>query len=91
MVKIKKGLEDVETSYTTGVKQGDSLAPILFLLYFQMCIKVLDSRWTTEKPCFLYKMDGVMNERKANEKGGTRMEFFKSMYADDGAFVNTSR
>jgi len=91
MVKIKSGLEDVETSYTTGVKQGDSLAPILFLLYFQMCIEVLDSRWTAEKPSFLYKMDGVMNGRKANEKGGTRMEFFKSMYADDGAFVNTSR
>jgi len=56
-----------------------------------MCIEVLDSRWTAAKPSFLYKMDGVMNGRKANERGGTQMEFFKSMYANDGAFVNTSR
>jgi len=87
MVKIKSGLEDVETSYTTGMKQDDSLAPIFFLLYFQMCIQVLDSRWTAAKPSFLYKMDSVMNRRKAYERGGTQMEFFKSMYA----FVNTSR
>jgi len=87
MVKIKSGLEDVETSYTTGVKQGDSLA----LLYFQMCIEVLDSRGTAAKPSFLYKMDGVMNGRKADERGGPQMEFFKSMYVEDGAFVNTSR
>jgi len=80
MIKIKSGLEDVKTSYTTGVKQDNSLAPILFLLYFQMCIEVLDSRWTAAKPSLLYKMDGVMNGRKANERGGTQTEFFKSMY-----------
>jgi len=56
-----------------------------------MCIEVLDSRWTAAKPSFLYKMDSIMNGRKANERGGTQMEFFKSMCADDGAFVNTSR
>jgi len=32
MAKIKSGLEDVKTSYTTGVQQGDPLAPILFPL-----------------------------------------------------------
>jgi len=36
-------------------------------------------------------MDGDMNGRKANARGGTQMEFFKSMYPDDGDFVNTSR
>jgi len=91
MVKIKSGLEGVETSYTTGVKHGDSLTPILFLPYFQMCIEVLDSRWTAVKPSFLYKMDGIMIGRKTNERGGTQMEFFKSMYVDDSTFVNTSR
>ena len=80
MVKIKSVLGDVESSYTTGVKQGDSLVPILFLLYFQMCIEVLQSRWTTAKSNFLYKMDSVMNGRKTNEMGDTQMEFFKSMY-----------
>jgi len=70
MVKINSGLEDVKTSYTTGVKQGDSLAPFLFLLYFQMCIEVLDSRWTAAKPSFVYNMDGIMNGRKANLRGG---------------------
>jgi len=70
MVKIKLGLEDVETSYTTGVKQVNSLVPILFLLYFQMCIEVLDSRWTVAKLNLLHKMDGVMHGRKANERRG---------------------
>jgi len=73
-----------------GGKQGEFLAPIFFLLYFQMCIEVLDSRLMKAKPTFLYKMDKVMNGRRANEKWGTTMEVYTSMYADDCAFVTTS-
>ena len=40
-----------------GVKQGDSLAPVLFNVYFQACIEVLDARWTAAKPSFCYDED----------------------------------
>jgi len=43
------------------------------------------------RPRMFHKMDSIINRRKANERGGTQMEFFKSMYKDDSAFVNTSR
>jgi hypothetical protein len=41
MVKIKAGDSDVLVESNVGVKQGDSLAPILFSLYFQACMEVL--------------------------------------------------
>jgi len=84
MVKNKSGLEDVQTAHTTVVKQGDSLAFIIFLLYFQMCIEVLDSRWTAAKPSFLYKMDDIINGRRANEKWGTSLEVYKSCMQTTG-------
>ena len=41
IVKIRAGDSDVTVESTVGVKQGDSLAPVLFSLYFQACMEVL--------------------------------------------------
>ena len=53
MVKIKLGTEDALPSYLTGVKQGYPLSAILFNLYFQSAMEVLDEEWLHfEKPIF---------------------------------------
>jgi hypothetical protein len=43
MVKLKVG-RDVEVMFpsSTGVKQGDNMAPILFLFYMQACLETID-------------------------------------------------
>jgi hypothetical protein len=59
MVKINTGDSDVEVESNVGVKQGDSLAPVLFSLYFQACMEVLAEQWEFEKPHFAYRLDDV--------------------------------
>ena len=56
-VKVATGDEeqpDIEVRSTVGVKQGDSLAPVLFLILFQACMQALDAEWPAEitKPTF---------------------------------------
>ena len=91
IVKVKTGDSDIEVESNVGVKQGDSLAPVLFTLYFQACMEVLDEDWTFEKPNFHYKMDDIIMGRRANTKGYSKLDLYRSLYADDGAFLLTSR
>lgn len=91
IVKIRAGDSDVTVESTVGVKQGDSLAPVLFSLYFQACMEVLADQWVFEKPLFAYKLDNVLTGRKYNVKPDAYFEFYRSLYADDGAFLLTSR
>jgi exonuclease III len=91
MVKIKAGEVDTDVISNVGVKQGDSLAPVLFSLYFQACMEVLDEEWKFEKANFHYKMDDVLMSRKHNTKQFDVFSFYRSLYADDGAFLLTSR
>jgi hypothetical protein len=41
-VKLKVGKVDVQFPSSTGVKQGDNMAPILFLFYMQACLETLE-------------------------------------------------
>ena len=49
-VKLDVDGEDIEIKYTIGVKQGDNLAPVLFLFYIQAAIDTLEKKWTFAKP-----------------------------------------
>ncbi len=91
MVKIKVGEADVVVESNVGVKQGDSLAPVLFSLYFQACMEVLADQWEFEKPLFAYRLDNVLMGRKHTVKPHACFEFFHSLYDDDGAFLLTLR
>ena len=45
-VKVATGDQeepDIEVRSTVGVKQGDSLAPVSFLILFQACMQALDA------------------------------------------------
>jgi len=85
--------------YTIGVHQGDNLAPLLFLLFFQAAIDSLKKEWEKEQiKCPEFKrfpdtQKGVPRGRlrgqgKAN---GKIFDFWKSLYADDGAFLFETR
>ncbi len=77
IVKIRAGDSDVTVESTAGVKQGDSLAPVLFSLYFQACMEVLADQWVFEKPLFAYKLDNVLTGRKYNVKPDAYFEFYR--------------
>ena len=42
LVKIQAGNSDVEIGSTCGVKQGCTMAPILFLIYMQAAVEVFN-------------------------------------------------
>ena len=48
-IKIKLGIEKAEALFfsTSGVKQGDNLAPALFLFVIQATIKTMHREWST--------------------------------------------
>ena len=48
-VKMKVGDEDNVIPATAGVKQGDNLAPVLFLIYIQAVIETLDEKFPDRK------------------------------------------
>jgi hypothetical protein len=83
------GAESSTFSYSVGVKQGDSLAPVLFLYFMQAALMTLDtSSWAA--PSFKTKNDAVLHGRSVRTRG----EDFKlpfSFYADDSAFIFLNR
>ena len=49
---MKVGEEEVEINGTVGVKQGDNLGPILFILLIQAVSSTLDKKWNFSTPDF---------------------------------------
>jgi hypothetical protein len=69
---IKKMYTDIEITLqsgdasrsfpsTSGVKQGDNLAPILFLFVVQAAAKNIDKKWTFARPQLSTLKSGKMN------------------------------
>ena len=75
----------------TGVKQGNSLAPVLFIYFVEARLRSLDSS-SWDSPAFRTKDDFVMPMRgRSHVASGIEFEFPLAFYADDGAFVFCSR
>ena len=89
-MKLKVGEADVTFDATIGVKQGDNMAPVLFLFYIQAAIEKMDRDWPVDRPEFLFKMDSTVTGRPYTAKGA-RFNFWTSLYADDGGFIFNSR
>ena len=49
---MKVGEEEVEINGTMGVKQGDDLGPIIFILLIQEVASTLDKKWHFATPDF---------------------------------------
>ena len=89
-VKLKVGDADVVFNATIGVKQGDNMAPVLFLFYIQAAIESMDRNWPVPKPEFYFKADSQLTGRPYTARG-VRFNFWTSLYADDGGFIFRSR
>ena len=97
---MKVGEEEVEIKGAVGVKQGDNLGPILFILLIQAVASTLDTKWLFATPVFRKhppKKDGTVEytpslKRKVSKSTiGTSLSFYKSYYVDDAAYVFLSR
>jgi hypothetical protein len=79
---------------TSGVKQGDNVAPVLFIFVIP---NSLDKKWEFETPDLRWYEDTQAGKPRGQLRGtnhsnkGTKFSFFKSYYVDDTAFILLSR
>jgi len=82
-----------------GVKQGGNLAPVLFLFVMQAAMETLHSVWRDHNistPSFTWQPEddtGTDNSTLTSQnpnRPGTPFDFWRSLYADDGAFIYAS-
>ena len=99
-IKFTWGKNKHDLPSLVGIKQGDTLAPILFLFIMQAAMETLEAVWSDhniEAPSFSWDPDS--DDRSINgtitgqltRKTGTISQLFRSLYADDGAFMFSSR
>ena len=87
-VKVDVGENEFVIKATAGVKQGDNLAPVLFLIYIQAVLETLDGKFPQRKKLsFATKFDHILHGRLHSvKKGLTLFEIGESLYADDAFF-----
>jgi hypothetical protein len=54
-------------------------------------MEVLDELWVFQKPYFAYRLDDVLAGRKYTDESLPYYSFYRSLYADDGAFLLNTR
>jgi hypothetical protein len=92
-VKVNIGDQDVCFDSTTGVKQGCTMAPLLFAIYFQEANEVLPAVLPISSTLmFKTETDFVFSDEKVTQSA-TALEFSfdKSLYADDKTELADSR
>ncbi|GMI62527.1 hypothetical protein ScalyP_jg5732 [Parmales sp. scaly parma] len=91
MVKFEVGDATKEFPSTVGVKQGDNLAPVLFVMFMQVVIETVKKKWPAGGFLkYKSKQDGVLHGRDYAPKGND-YDFSFSLYADDAASLFDSR
>ena len=96
-INIKLSIEDAELIFKSisGVKQGDNLAPVLFLFVVQAAVETMHKKWssnqiqTPDLKYFPSESDGFLNKRST--KKGAPLHHNAALYADDSAFIFLSK
>jgi exonuclease III len=97
-IKISVGTEKGSIKNTMGVKQGDAMAAVLFILVMQAMAETLSPLWEDAKiatPEFRFHKEtrafyGKMKGQNVKTKGSI-FELFLSLYVDDGSFMFESK
>ena len=102
VLKIKKEVD--ELPQTVGVRQGDNMAPVLFLFLMSAFAETLEAEWKRERigVCTVRSFVGSsLTSGKGKLRGHlpkeylsrdlTAVEIFQCLYVDDGAFIFNSR
>ena len=101
-VRLIIGKIDTSIPFTVGVKQGDSMAPVLFLFLVMAFAETLEKEWDKAKltkPRFsrhdvsphTSAQLTAHSLSKPNSPSITRFHLFCMLYVDDGAFTFVSR
>eukprot|EP00957_Ditylum_brightwellii_P009225 698182-Ditylum_brightwellii.AAC.1 len=98
-LKFTVGEAAKKTPYTIGEHQGDNLAPLLFNIFFQSALNLLEKVWSEHSlpiPMFHYFPMAKSGKFCGRLRGqsihiGKELSFEKSLYIDDGAFLFTTR
>ena len=94
----------MEISQSVEVRQGDNMAPVLFLFLMSAFAKTLESKWKIARIAAC-TVRSVVGSKLAASKGQvqghspkeylspqlTAVEILQCLYVDDGAFIFSSR
>eukprot|EP00978_Attheya_sp_CCMP212_P047678 scaffold422982_cov34-Attheya_sp.AAC.1 len=96
-VIINIGKEEREILYGVGVKQGNNMAPVLFIFLMNAFAETLESKWNFKK----MEYNWFPKARNGNKKGrlinqdskakGSTFDLFYFLYVDDGAMMFDNR
>ena len=94
-IEICVGKSKAEIDYAVGVKQGDNLAPILFIIVIQFLAELLEKKWSQHgikraefcQSSNLYNKGGSLIRHSSNHSYLTKDSLSLILYVDDGAFV----
>ena len=99
-MRLILGKFDISIPFEVGVKQGDSVAPVLFLFIMRAFSETLEEEWVKNN------LQMIKFRRKSNSpqssgritrhpaktfSQGTLFELFCMLYVDDGAFAFETR
>ena len=92
VLKIEK--EIVELPQTVGVRQGDNMAPVLFLFLMSAFAETLEVAWREAgiEVCTVQSVTGTRLTAGNLARNLTAVEIFQCfLYVDYGAFISSSR
>ena len=95
-MRFKIGKETRDVPYTTGVKQGDNLAPTLFIIVMQALEEIFIKQWTANNitPISLAHSppnQGSLANHKASSDSLSHLITHMLMYVDDCATLFNTR
>eukprot|EP00978_Attheya_sp_CCMP212_P027760 scaffold93832_cov47-Attheya_sp.AAC.1 len=96
-VIFKAGEEMREIPYEIGVKQGDNMAPVLFIYIMNAFAETLSEKWTFKKLEYKWFPTSKNGNKRGRLTGQspkairTKFDLFYFLYVDDGAMLFNNR